>query len=129
MRLPTQAVKAIIIKDGKILLLQRNKPTFISWDLPGGLVENGEIPKQALIREVKEETGLSIDIVKKSKSWKFLRAEDQQWISVQNYLCSVKENSSGTVILSHEHLSYQWVSLSEIRTYLVKDLSFYEALR
>lgn len=56
--LPKTAVKAMILNESnKILLLQRNPKLrgTDNWDLPGGLVEQGEDPEQALIREVKEE--------------------------------------------------------------------------
>jgi|APEBP8051072433_1049376.scaffolds.fasta_scaffold10703_2 8-oxo-dGTP diphosphatase len=46
----------IVIKDKKILL----SPQFKGYDLPGGGVELGEDPSDAVIREVKEETGLDV---------------------------------------------------------------------
>ncbi|MEM5812202.1 MAG: NUDIX domain-containing protein [Candidatus Aenigmatarchaeota archaeon] len=56
---PIIAVDAIVIKDGKILLIRRKKHPFSGfWALPGGLVESGETLKEAIKREVHEETGL-----------------------------------------------------------------------
>lgn len=50
----------IIDKENKILL---KKDPIRGWELPGGIVEEGETIKKAVIREVKEETGLDIKIV------------------------------------------------------------------
>ncbi|MCW4007143.1 MAG: NUDIX hydrolase [Candidatus Bathyarchaeota archaeon] len=58
---PVVGVGAIIIKDGKILLEKRKSaPAKGEWSVPGGLVELGESIEQAVIREVKEETGLDV---------------------------------------------------------------------
>ena len=60
-------VKGIVVLDNKILLLKRVKPSTDGlgfWELPGGGLEYGETPNQALIRELKEETGLDIVIIK-----------------------------------------------------------------
>ena len=55
-------VSAIIIEKGKILLLHRIKFGKEYFVLPGGSVEENENNKNALIREVKEETGLDVKI-------------------------------------------------------------------
>ncbi len=58
-------VDAIIKQDAKILLIKRkNQPFKDRWALPGGFVEYGEKVEDALIREVKEETGLIVDTMK-----------------------------------------------------------------
>ena len=65
-------VGGLIFKNGKILLLKRTETKkFLPgyYDLPGGKVEPGEDPNHALIREVKEETGLDIEIVKPYNVW------------------------------------------------------------
>jgi ADP-ribose pyrophosphatase YjhB (NUDIX family) len=55
----TVGVKALIINQNQEVLLVEH--TYMSgWHLPGGGVEPGETPKAAIIREVKEETGLLV---------------------------------------------------------------------
>jgi 8-oxo-dGTP diphosphatase len=54
----SKRVRAIIIKDDKLLTIKRTKSNDEYWVLPGGGIEPGETPEQALVREVKEETGL-----------------------------------------------------------------------
>ncbi len=57
---------AVILKDGKILLLRRVKPDREYFVFPGGGVEDGESIEEALVREVKEE--LTLDV----KKYRFL---------------------------------------------------------
>jgi 8-oxo-dGTP diphosphatase len=55
----------IVEKDGKFLLGERNKKNYRGfWVLPGGRVSYGETIKDAAVREIKEETGLDIEIVR-----------------------------------------------------------------
>jgi 8-oxo-dGTP diphosphatase len=50
----------------KILLIKRRTAPFIGyWALPGGRVDPGETVEQAIVREVKEETGLDVAVVRK----------------------------------------------------------------
>ena len=53
-----KTVGAILVKDGKVLLVNRgHEPFRYTWTLPGGHIDEGETDIQAVVREVKEETG------------------------------------------------------------------------
>ena len=53
-----------LIKDDKVLMVYVVQPTRHFWTLPGGGIENGETPKEACVREFKEETGLDVSVKK-----------------------------------------------------------------
>jgi 8-oxo-dGTP diphosphatase len=58
---PIVGIGAIIIQEGKILLeKRRSAPGKGKWSIPGGLVDLGENIEHAVVREVKEETGLDV---------------------------------------------------------------------
>ncbi len=53
---------AVIIRDGKMLLVKRNRDPYKgTWTFPAGFLDYGEHPKETVIREVKEETGLDVE--------------------------------------------------------------------
>lgn len=54
-------VTGIVIEDGRLLLLNQDTDTGRSWSLPGGKLEDGETLAEALVREMKEETGLDVE--------------------------------------------------------------------
>ncbi len=59
---PLVGVGAIIIEDGRVLLIKRGKaPLLGEWSIPGGLLELGETLRQAAAREALEETGLVVE--------------------------------------------------------------------
>jgi len=55
---------AIIVEGGRVLLTQRKRGSHLEgmWEFPGGKVEEGEDPKDALARELREELGIDIDV-------------------------------------------------------------------
>lgn len=57
------AVGAIAVRDGALLLIRRgHAPSRGRWSLPGGRVEPGESARDALVREMAEETGLVVEV-------------------------------------------------------------------
>jgi ADP-ribose pyrophosphatase YjhB (NUDIX family) len=60
---PVVGVGAVVVKDGKALIVKRaHEPRKGEWSLPGGRVELGEPLFDAVRREIKEETGLEIEV-------------------------------------------------------------------
>jgi len=61
---PFLAVSAAIVRAGQVLLVRRARPPAAGlFSLPGGVVELGETLEEAVVREVREETGLTIEPV------------------------------------------------------------------
>ena len=65
---PTLVVAACIVRGERVLLARRNQPSLpaahLKWELPGGKVKLGETPQEALRREITEELGLTISIIR-----------------------------------------------------------------
>jgi ADP-ribose pyrophosphatase YjhB (NUDIX family) len=104
----------IIIKDteGKILSLRRSKtdPTKpLSWDLPGGLVEEGEDLRASILREVQEEAGIQ------ATNLEILDVFGHHTESGKYLICIgyVAQAISTDVTLSYEHDQYNWISKEE----------------
>lgn len=59
---PLVGVGAIIVDSGRVLLIRRGHPPLLGeWSLPGGVLECGETLREAVAREAREETGLSVE--------------------------------------------------------------------
>lgn len=55
-------VTGIVIEDNELLVLDQDTDSERSWSLPGGKVENGEALAEALVREMREETGVEVEV-------------------------------------------------------------------
>ena len=113
-------VKAIVIYHQKILILKRVRPSSDGlgyWELPGGGLEYGETPHEALIRELKEETGLDIKIIKPVYTFTAIRP-DYQTVGIGFLTIPTNDH----VQLSHEHTDYQFVSSTELLQYIDKKI-------
>jgi 8-oxo-dGTP diphosphatase len=60
---PWVAVGVVVVRDGKVLLVQRGKePGLGLWAVPAGMVDLGETNQEAAAREAREETGLEVEV-------------------------------------------------------------------
>jgi 8-oxo-dGTP diphosphatase len=101
--------KALIFKDNKLLMLKRKLGSSFAggtWDIPGGKMEFGEQPENALVREVYEETSLKIEILDiLSISSGVNKVKRNQYITIV-YICNYV---SGSVSINSENIDYEWV--------------------
>lgn len=101
-------VKALIIRDGKFLVMHNNGVKDDLWELPGGRMEFGETAEEALERELMEETGLKVKPLRLLDTWDLIRGNHH--ITGIIYLCSLEE---GEVTLSDEHDAYKWIDANK----------------
>lgn len=105
------AASAVILNDrGEVLLHRRSDDG--TWAVPGGRVERGESAPQAAIREVREETGLDVEIVRLTGvysrtdecTWKYEDGNVVQYVVI-NFQCRA---IGGALRLNEETLELRW---------------------
>ncbi|MDH5703731.1 MAG: NUDIX domain-containing protein [Aigarchaeota archaeon] len=109
------AVKGIVRREGKYLLLRRSSDSSLDaglWDLPGGKLDYGEELAKALMREVKEETNLTIKVGRPFETWHFFKGK--VFVTGITFLC---EYEGGDVTLSPEHLDFAWIEPADYVEY------------
>ena len=83
------------------------------WEFPGGAVEFGEDLKQAVVREIKEEHGVELDIVEfLSFENVILKEEHQHWVAF-TYLCRIK-NGEPKILEPHKCDQIGWFTLEQL---------------
>ena len=110
------ATKGLIFHNNRFLIVKRSEKcidTPSTWEVPGGTMEIGETVEECLLREIKEEVGLTVEIKRYLYSWKIPRNETHETVGL-TFLC---ESANNDVVLSHEHTSYAWILPSEIHSY------------
>ncbi len=114
-------VHALIKNNDSVLILKRNKRRAGNRlnaepekrDFAGGTVEKGELPKEALIREVFEETGLRAKVNKIIyESSNYDESKDKVFTTLV-YECSVLSDLD-VKINEEEHRAFEWVKIDEI---------------
>jgi len=116
---PYLAVSAAIIRDGKVLLVRRARnPALQLYTLPGGAVEAGETLIEAVLRETREETSLSIEPVALAGHREVI-ARDAQGRIERHFviLCFAARWLAGEAILSDELDDACWLDPSDLGAY------------
>jgi 8-oxo-dGTP diphosphatase len=116
---PVVGVGAVILDGEKILLEKRkNAPGKGKWSIPGGLVELGEGVEQAVIREVKEETGLDVYEPRLVDVVDYVRSGERGGVLyhfvIVDYLVTVK---GGEVKAASDAEALKSVPFSEVEEY------------
>jgi ADP-ribose pyrophosphatase YjhB (NUDIX family) len=117
---PQLAASAVIFRDGKFLVVRRaNAPGRGLYSVPGGRVEHGETLHQAVAREVREETALTIDIVGFA-GWREVLPDPAAGRAGHYVVMSFAARwHAGEVVLNEELDDFRWIApedLSVLRT-------------
>ncbi len=113
-----EARKALIINGRKILLMQLDpKAGFMGgeWELPGGRKVIGESDEDTVRREVLEETGLLVSIIKPVDDWE-LHIKSGSYASVlegRTFLCRADTTDVKLNDPEEQHIGYRWVTPSQ----------------
>ena len=104
-----EVVAAVIHSQGKVFATQRGYGEFKDgWEFPGGKIEEGETPEEALKREISEELDTLIEVEEKIMTIDY--DYPQFHLTMHCYWCSVKE---GDLVLK-EAEDAKWLSLQEL---------------
>ena len=120
-----EVVAAIICKDDKIFATQRGYGDFKDWwEFPGGKMEAGETPEEALKREIREELSTEINVDK------YLCTVEYDYpkfhLTMHCYLCSLQTEA----LHLNEHEAAKWLAKDELDSvkWLPADMLIFESL-
>lgn len=108
-------VAAVVCHDGKYLCMQKDKTKFdytsYKWEFPGGKIEPGETPQQALARELMEEMEYPVEVGKELVTVNHEYPDFS--ITMTAFLCTPKGDANG--FRRCEHADSKWCSKEELK--------------
>lgn len=116
---PVVGVGGVVLHDGAVLLVKRaREPLAGQWSLPGGAVELGETLEEAVVRELREETGLTVRVVELVEAFERLSRDEADRLRYHyvllDYLC---EPVSGSLQAGSDVTAAAWVRPEEFAAY------------
>jgi 8-oxo-dGTP diphosphatase len=111
---PLVGVGAVIVHDSRVLLIRRgHDPMKGHWTLPGGVLEVGESLTQGVAREVREETGLEVEVLELVELLDRIHHEDTRvrfHYVIADYLCRL---TGGELLAASDADAVRWVERAE----------------
>jgi ADP-ribose pyrophosphatase YjhB (NUDIX family) len=120
---PYVGVGVVIFRDDQVLLAQRGKwPNKFTWSIPGGAQELGETVHQTAVREIREETGLEVEIIGLVDVVDSISHDEEGRVLFHYTLVDMAaEWRAGDAIAGDDVPAVKWVGISEIESYDLRD--------
>ena len=120
---PIVGVGAVVLAGDRVLLVRRgNEPHKGEWSLPGGAVELGETLETPIVREVREETGLEVDVGPMVDVLDRLRYDPDGRVRYHYVLVDFLCRPSGGVLCSASDAeAAEWAPLDHLARYMLAD--------
>ena len=100
-----KVVAAVIKKQNKVFVTQRGYGEFKDgWEFPGGKIEPGETPEEAIVREIKEELDTEVEVIELLDTVEYDYPNFH--LSMGCFICKIK---SGDLVLK-EHEAAKWLT-------------------
>jgi ADP-ribose pyrophosphatase len=115
-RQPIPTVSAVVIRDGRVLMIKRaNEPNKGKWSIPGGRLELGETTFEAARREVSEECGIEIKILRLLDVASTIIRDNTGRVMYHYVLIDyLGEYISGEVTARSDAVEYRWVTREQL---------------
>jgi ADP-ribose pyrophosphatase YjhB (NUDIX family) len=116
---PVLAVSVALWTGNRLLLVRRARPPLAAlWSFPGGVVEIGESLKEAAAREVREETGLEVEIDEPIERAEIIRRDADGRVE-HHYVIIVfaGRHISGAAHAGDDVDAVRWIDVSELASY------------
>ncbi|HVL91531.1 MAG TPA: NUDIX hydrolase [Actinomycetota bacterium] len=123
MTAPLCAVGAIVMDKGRLLMVLRDRePLKGCWTLPGGRLETGESMHEAIVREVREETGIDIDVDGLLGVVERIVRNDDGEVSYHYVILDFVATPRGTAIKAGDDAAeVRWVPVGELSSLKLTD--------
>lgn len=101
---------AIIVENGRVLATRRSEtmPHPLKWEFPGGKLKVGESPEQCIVREIREELGIEVEV--KQGLEPVAHHYQEHSIKLIPMICHILEG----IISLTEHMEYSWIEPAKL---------------
>jgi 8-oxo-dGTP diphosphatase len=101
---------AIIVENGRVLATRRSErmPHPLKWEFPGGKLKDGESPERCIVREIREELGVEVEVRQVLRP--VTHHYQEQSIKLIPIICQIFEG----IISLTEHMEYRWLAPAKL---------------